>query len=119
SNCNCVEPERDETGHVWNRIAAKCTPDEIGLLTIGIGDADQLNGGKFCEDARMVAAHDADPYHPHAQHSLRAVVRAFHCPACPLANNIRSDLAWQTAVGDLIVTQSKHVLSQRVTFTVK
>ncbi len=39
---------------------------ELALLAIGIGNADELHAGKVGEDARMIAAHDADADNPHA-----------------------------------------------------
>ena len=45
--------------------------DEIGLLLIRIGDADQLGTGQSGKDAGVVGAHDADADYADTQHALR------------------------------------------------
>jgi len=46
--------------------AAQRPRNEIALLAIGIGDADEPHARQIREHAGMVAAHDADAHHPYA-----------------------------------------------------
>ena len=46
---------------------AQIAGDKLPLLAFGIDNPDQFNAGHFRQDARMVAAHDADADHPDFQ----------------------------------------------------
>jgi hypothetical protein len=46
--------------------AAERSRHEIALLAVRVGDPDQLDPRKIGEDARMVAAHDADTHYADA-----------------------------------------------------
>ena len=52
--------EIEQLGHFADGLAAERAGDEIGLPAVGIGDADQFGARQSGEDARMIAAHDAN-----------------------------------------------------------
>ena len=55
------------------KLVTPCSPVTagVGLLLIGIGDADQFGTGQSSENAGMIGAHDADADNADAQHALR------------------------------------------------
>src|SRR6516164_9065620 len=56
-----IDAAADQRLQVGEFGAAQRARNESALLAIRIDHADELNAGHFREDARMVAAHDADP----------------------------------------------------------
>ena len=55
-----VDAEVEHVVDLADGLAAERTGDEIGLPAVGIGDADQFGARQSGEDARMIAAHDAN-----------------------------------------------------------
>ncbi len=67
-------------------MAAERAGDEIGLLAVGIGDADEFGARQAGEHAGVVAAHHADADHADTQGTLRArICRLRHYRKAPLA----------------------------------
>ena len=79
SRCRCVgaamvmasTSEVEQFLDVGDGRAAERAGDEIGLLAIGIGDADQFGARQAGEHAGMIAAHDADADDADTQWTLR------------------------------------------------
>ncbi len=62
-----VDPERDQLADVRNRRAAERALDEISLLVVRIGDADEADARHLGEHAGVVVPHDAHPDDADAQ----------------------------------------------------
>src|SRR5262249_60596385 len=61
-----VVPVRKQRLNTAECRAAERARNEIALLAIGIGHADEPDAGQIGEDAGMVAAHHADAHHTYA-----------------------------------------------------
>ena len=80
-----VDPAVEQGIDLADGDAAERPGDEIRLLAIGIGHADEFYPWKLREHARMVAAHHADADYSHTQQRFRAVLRgSIHDPPDPL-----------------------------------
>ena len=60
------------------RRAAERARNEIALLAIGIGHADEPDGRQIGEDAGMIAAHHADAHHTYAQQTVGVAFGGLH-----------------------------------------
>ena len=73
-----VDVEIEQFADIGDGGAAQGARDEIGLLAVGIGDADQFGARQSGKHAGMVAAHDADADDAHTQRTLRARCCSLH-----------------------------------------
>ena len=67
-----IDPGAEQSVGIAECGAAERPGDEIALLAVGIGDPHQLDTGNVRQNARMVAAHDADANNPDLQRAARA-----------------------------------------------
>ena len=81
-----VDAAVEQRIEIAERRAAERASHEIALLAIGVGYSDQADVGHFRQDARMVAAHDADAHHPDLQRTVRANSRLTHDPKGSLSD---------------------------------
>ena len=62
-----LDPGAHQRFDVRKLSATQGAPDEFPLGAVGIDHPDQRHAGHFRQDARMVAAHDANADHPNFQ----------------------------------------------------
>ena len=79
-------PQLSSEFEIAERRAAERASHEIALLAIGVRYSHQADIGHFRQDARMVAAHDADAHHPDLQRTVRADSRLTHDPKGSLSD---------------------------------
>src|SRR6185312_13866836 len=77
-NGDGVDVARQQFVDVSDGVASKRAGDEIDLLAIGVGNANQFGSGQAGEDPRMVASHDADSDDTHTQRTLRICDSSLH-----------------------------------------
>ena len=73
-----IDARGEQRVDVGKGPAAEGVRDPLPPFRIGIGDADQSCARQVGEDARMVAAHDADADDADAQNPVRASFRGMH-----------------------------------------
>jgi hypothetical protein len=73
-----VDTGRKQQLDIAERRAAECCRNEFALLAVGVCHADKLDARKIGEDARVVAAHDADAHHADAQQAVHAPSGGLH-----------------------------------------
>jgi hypothetical protein len=98
-NGDRIDATLDERLDVGDRGATERIGHEARLLVIRIGNADETNARKIVQHASVVAAHDADANHPHAQQTISAFpCGSHHVRPTPCRYDIvtpaRASLAW-------------------------
>ena len=86
-NGDCVDVEIEQLLDISDGRTAKRARDEIGLLEIGIRDADKLRSRQTSEHPGMIAAHYANADHADTQQRLRIRFYRLH-------HNILTDFPW-------------------------
>jgi hypothetical protein len=92
-----VDARAQQSINVGEAGATERPRDELPLLDIRIGNANELDSAHIGENAGVIAAHNADAYNPNSQRSFGASSDSLsHNSKGPLGNMLRPDspLAW-------------------------
>ncbi len=73
-----IDTLRKQRLNAAERRAAERARNEIALLAIGIGHADEPDGRQIGEDAGMIAAHHADAHYTYAQQTVGVAFGGLH-----------------------------------------
>src|SRR5262252_8896704 len=114
-----IDTLRKQRLNAAERRTAERARNEIALLAIGIGHADEPDARQIGEDAGMIAAHHADAHYTYAQQTVGVAFGGLHHDGRvpPPGSRNESLLARPKAAGDGPVRGCGHVLNQRVTST--